>query len=192
MPGVPLEFIVTLIAHSSLPSHFAAKLFNWIISRDSRQIRKHKSAYTPTANADFSAHLCSRWCTGGNSSSVLLYASVSVVAYSACYSALQACCNFNLYSSMLCTSATNNTGTCQGDSGGPVSCVSGGTTYLAGIVSWTTNGCAMDSPSGNSYVSAFTDIINAAISNGVPPTPVTCPRQFRFWYWFHIQCASLL
>ena len=120
-----------------------------------------------------------------NASDVLLYASVSVVDFSTCYSELQAY-NKTVYMSMLCTSTTNNTDACQGDSGGPVACSLGNTTYLAGVVSWGI-GCAWNIPGANTYVSAFTDTINAAISNGVPPTPVTGPRQFRFW--FHSQCA---
>ena len=104
---------------------------------------------------------------GGSTSNVLLYANVSVVDFNTCYSALLAQ-SLTVYSSMLCTSTTNNTDTCQGDSGGPVACASGGTTYLAGVVSWGI-GCAQGIPAANTYVSAFSNTINAAISNGVPP-----------------------
>ena len=117
---------------------------------------------------------------------VLLYASVSVVDFSTCYSELQAH-NKTVYMSMLCTSTMNYTDTSQGDSGGPVACSLGNTTYLAGVVSWSI-GCASGFPGANTYVSAFTDTINAAISNGVPPTPVTGPGQFRFWFYFQCAC----
>ena len=114
--------------------------------------------------------ICSRSRAGGDMSSVLLYATVSVVNYTACYSALQVY-NYTLYSSILCTSTTNYTGQCYYDGGGPVACASGSTTYLAGVMSWVTKGCAMATPAGNTYVSAFTDTINAAISNGVASLP---------------------
>ena len=98
-------------------------------------------------------------------SNVLLYATVSVVNFTTCYNALQARGN-TVYSSMLCTSSTSNTDSCSGDSGGPVVCALGGTKYLAGVVSWGID-CATGFPSANTYVSAYTDAINTAISNGV-------------------------
>lgn len=97
-------------------------------------------------------------------SALLLYASVSIVDFNTCYNALQQY-NETVYSTMLCTSATT-TDSCQGDSGGPVNCPSNGTSFLAGIVSWGL-GCAYGIPAENTYVSAFTNIINIAISDGI-------------------------
>ena len=68
--------------------------------------------------------ICSRSRAGGDTSSVLLYSTVSVVNYTACNSALQVY-NYTLYSSMLCTSTTNYTGQCFYDGGVPVACASG-------------------------------------------------------------------
>ena len=113
-------------------------------------------------------------------SDVLLYANVSVVD---CYNALQAY-NFTVDSSMLCTNTTNYTNLCLGDSGGPVTCASGGTTYLADVVITGIEPCSQSQPINtlllNTYVSAFTDTINAAISNGVAsiPSPISASVVF--------------
>ena len=108
---------------------------------------------------------------GGSTSSMLLYATVSVVDFTTCYSALQANGD-TVYSSMLCTSMTSKNDSCAGNSGGPVACASGGTTYLAGVMSWGI-GCATITPAANTYMSAFTVTINSAISNGVASIPQT-------------------
>ena len=129
-----------------------------------------------TCLVPFAEMLCSHSRSGGSSSEVLLYASVSVVDFIRCYNALQAL-GHTVYSSMLCTSTTNGRDTCQGDSGGPVACALGGTTYLAGIVSWGI-GCAMGTPAANTYVSAYTDTIKEAIANGVLSIPAAGRRQF--------------
>ena len=75
-----------------------------------------------TRSGALSALLNSRWRAGGNVSTVLLvllYASVSLVALSACFSALHAYIN-TVFSSILYTSTTNYMCQSNGNSGGPV------------------------------------------------------------------------
>ena len=153
------------MTHSLLQSRLIANEFSFIY------YAQHAKKEEPTSPLQFNitfeyrpAHLCARWSAGGNTSDVLLYASVSIVDYDTCICLRRF--TSTVYKSMLCTSATNGFDSCQGDSGGPVVCAWKGTNYLAGVVSYG-SGCADGTPGINTYVSAFTDTINATIDNCV-------------------------
>ena len=96
----------------------------------------------------------------GAISSTLLFAPVSVIDYATCSKSI------GVAPTELCTSTTG-TDACLGDSGGPVACNDpSGNAYLAGIISYG-YGCASGTPAVNTYVSAFTNLINSAMSNGM-------------------------
>ena len=177
-----VQSVLSYYDFSSLPSQSLQRSAN--NSRDSQtksRLSSRNAHHWLTLILNVLRDICSRSRAGGSTSSVLLYATVSVVNFTACYSALQAYGD-TVYSSMLCTSTTNGKDTCQGDSGGPVACASGGSTYLAGVVSWG-RGCAGGIPAVNTYVSAFTNTINAAISNGVASIPSPASASVALIYW---------
>lgn len=94
---------------------------------------------------------------GGATPDILQVVTVPIVSDADCRVAYG---ESDIFDSMICAGA-DGLDSCQGDSGGPMTCTSGVSTYLCGIVSWG-YGCARpDYPGVYTEVSYFVDWIQA-------------------------------